>query len=262
MDRYKSNKKFNSKTQESINKLVDKNNQIRNTINEIKQNEYFNNIANNFMENHYNEFCDLNLYNVPNPNPLSKSIITDFIYCSDIFYSVQQEYNKTFSEALLDINDTYNILNSIFINKEDIKISFTYAKDKLDSFDSIIKDIELEYFNNLVFFYETIIRQYFYWGMYSFFVITILLETVGLIDMLIFGLCFTLFSNKLYNFIWNMQYLSFMIILLMIVCFSSMNIFIDDISLILKSSYNSDEIEKNRTFSNNNYDVKRNSYLS
>jgi len=244
------------KTQESINKLVDKNNQIRNTINEIKQNEYFNNIANNFMENHYNEFCDLNLYNVPNPNPLSKSIITDFIYCSDIFYSVQQEYNKTFSEALLDINDTYNILNSIFINKEDIKISFTYAKSKLDTFDPIIKDIELEYFNNLVFFYETIIRQYFYWGMYSFFVITILLETVGLIDMLIFGLCFTLFSNKLYNFIWNMQYLSFMIILLMIVCFSSMNIFIDDISLILKSSFKSDEIEKNRTFSNNNYDVK------
>ena len=148
------------KTKDNLDKLTNQNKQINQKINEIKENKYFISDNNSFVEKYLNEFCDLNKYKVPNPNPLNDSEISEFLYCSDILYLAESEYNETFNNSISEINDIYSILISIDNNIDKIEFSLEYAKNKLDSFVKIIKDMELEYFDNLAYLFETVIRKY------------------------------------------------------------------------------------------------------
>ena len=239
------------KTRQKLGDLVSNNNQITNNINEIKENIFFNpNI--NFIESHFQSFCDLNSYKVPNPYPFDDGIITEFLYCTDILLLVEKEYNEIFSYYFNEVNNIFYIMSNIKDNLDKIEFSFDNAKNKLDSFTKILKDMEIEYFNKLVYIFETIIRKYIINILFCFFIFIFLLEIAGLINLIVLNSCYSPYCNKIYNFIWNFQFLSVMIILLMVASSSSINIFIDDISLILKTSYNSE----NRTFSKSIYDIE------
>ena len=244
------------KTKDNLDKLTNKNKQVKQKINEIKENKYFNPDNISFVEKYKNKICDLNKYNVPNPNPFNDNNISEFLYCSDILNLAESEYNETINNSISEINDIYNILISIDNNMNKIKFSFEYAKNKLDYFVKIIKDMELEYFNDLAYLFETVIRKYFIYIIYVFFILALLLELAGLINIIVLRTCFSLYCNKIYNFIWNFQFFSVILIFLMSIFFASMKIFVNDISLIIQSYYNSDEIKENRTFYNTEYDFE------
>ena len=244
------------KTKDNLDKLTNQNKQINQKINEIKENKYFISDNNSFVEKYLNEFCDLNKYKVPNPNPLNDSEISEFLYCSDILYLAESEYNETFNNSISEINDIYSILISIDNNIDKIEFSLEYAKNKLDSFVKIIKDMELEYFDNLAYLFETVIRKYCIYIIYVFFILVLLLELGGLINMVVLRSCFSIYCNKIYNFIWNFQFFSVILIFLISIFFGSMKIFVNDISSIMQSYYNNEEIKENRTFYNTQYDLE------
>ena len=244
------------KTKDNLDKLTNQNKQINQKINEIKENKYFISDNNSFVEKYLNEFCDLNKYKVPNPNPLNDSEISEFLYCSDILHLAESEYNETFNNSIAEINDIYNILLSIDNNMDKIEFSLEYAKNKLDSFVKIIKDMELEYFDNLAYLFETVIRKYCIYIIYVFFILVLLLELGGLINMVVLRSCFSIYCNKIYNFIWNFQFFSVFLIFLISIFFDSMKIFVNDISSIMQSYYNNEEIKENRTFYNTQYDLE------
>lgn len=244
------------KTKENLDNLIDQNKQINQKINEFMENIYFNPDNNSFIEKHINELCNLDLFPVPNPNPLSEDIIYEFLFCSDILSTIQKEYNETFYSYILEIHQIYQILSNIEDNKIKMGFSLDNAKNKIDSFVKIINDIENDYFNSLIYLFETIIRKYLIYIFVFFFIITLLFEFAGFIIIVILKLCYSYYCNKVYNFIWNVQYICIMIILLIVVCSSTLKIFMDDISIILKTAYNSEEIKENRTFSNYNYDME------
>jgi len=244
------------KTKDNLDKLTNQNKQINQKINEIKENKYFISDNNSFVEKYLNEFCDLNKYKVPNPNPLNDSEISEFLYCSDILYLAESEYNETFNNSISEINDIYSILISIDNNIDKIEFSLEYAKNKLDSFVKIIKDMELEYFDDLTYLFETVIRKYCIYIIYVFFILVILLELGGLINMVVLRSCFSIYCNKIYNFIWNFQFFSVILIFLISIFFGSMKIFVNDISSIMQSYYNNEEIKENRTFYNTQYDLE------
>ena len=239
------------KTRQKLGDLVSNNNQINKNINEIKENIFFNHDI-NFVESHINSFCDLNSYKVPNPYPFDDGIISEFLYCSDILLSIEKEYNQTFSYYFNEVNNIFYIMNDINNNLDKIEFSFDNAKNKLDSFTKILKDMEIEYFNKLVYIFDTIIGKYIIYFLLCFFIFIFLLEIAGLINLIVLNACYTLYCNKIYNFIWNFQFFSVMILLLIVACSSFINIFIDDISLILKTSYNN----QNRTISKSIYDLE------
>ena len=244
------------KTKDNLDKLTNQNKQINQKINEIKENKYFISDNNSFVEKYLNEFCDLNKYKVPNPNPLNDSEISEFLYCSDILYLAESEYNETFNNSISEINDIYSILISIDNNIDKIEFSLEYAKNKLDSVVKIIKDMELEYFDDLTYLFETVIRKYCIYIIYVFFILVILLELGGLINMVVLRSCFSIYCNKIYNFIWNFQFFSVFLIFLISIFFDSMKIFVNDISSIMQSYYNNEEIKENRTFYNTQYDLE------
>ena len=244
------------KTKDNLDKLTNQNKQINQKINEIKENKYFISDNNSFVEKYLNEFCDLNKYKVLNPNPLNDSEISEFLYCSDILYLAESEYNETFNNSISEINDIYSILISIDNNIDKIEFSLEYAKNKLDSFVKIIKDMELEYFDDLTYLFETVIRKYCIYIIYVFFILVILLELGGLINMVVLRSCFSIYCNKIYNFIWNFQFFSVILIFLISIFFGSMKIFVNDISSIMQSYYNNEEIKENRTFYNTQYDLE------
>ena len=244
------------KTKDNLDKLTNQNKQINQKINEIKENKYFISDNNGFFEKYINEFCDLNKYKVPNPNPLNDSEISEFLYCSDILHLAESEYNETFNNSISEISEIYNILISIDNNMDKIEFSLEYAKNKLDSFVKIIKDMELEYFDNLAYLFETVIRKYCIYIIYVFFILVLLLELGGLINMVVLRSCFSIYCNKIYNFIWNFQFFSVFLIFLISIFFDSMKIFVNDISSIMQSYYNNEEIKENRTFYNTQYDLE------
>ena len=243
------------KTKENISKLTNQNHQINQKIKEIKKRKYFNPDNNNFIESYINEFCNLKEFKIPNPNPFNNDEISEFLYCSDILYLVEKEYNETFNNNIIELVDIYNILVSIDNNMNEIKFSFDNAKNKLDSFVKIITDMEVEYFNDLVYIFENIIRKYLIYTIYVLFTLVLLLEIVGFINLIILRSCYSLHCNKVYNFIWNFQFFSVVIIFLFAVFCSSLKIFISDVSLIIKSFYDNNKVKENRTFSNTKYDM-------
>ena len=202
-------------TKEKLSEVTNQNNQINQKINEIKENKYFNPNNSNFIQSYINEFCDLNTYSVPNPNPFINDKISDFLYCSDILTLVEKEYKETFKRYLLEIDNIYNILKSINEDMNKIEFAFDNAQNKLDSFVKIIKELELEYFDKLVYLFETIIRQYLIYIIYTFFVLVLLLELAGFITIIILKSCYSLSCNKAYNCIWNFQFFSAFLIFLL-----------------------------------------------
>ena len=240
-------------TKEKLGELTNQNNLINQKINEIKENKYFNPNNSNFIQSYINEFCDLNTYSVPNPNPFINDKISDFLYCSDILTLVEKEYKETFKRYLSEIDNIYNILKSINEDMNKIEFAFDNAQNKLDSFVKIIKELELEYFDKLVYLFETIIRQYLIYIIYTFFVLVLLLELAGFITIIILKSCYSLSCNKAYNCIWNFQFFSAFLIFLLAIFLSSLKVFIDDISSIIKSSNNK---SKSFKFSNNDYDTE------
>jgi len=240
-------------TKEKLSELTNQNNQINQKINEIKENKYFNPNNSNFIQCYINEFCDLNTYSVPNPNPFINDKISDFLYCSDILTLVEKEYKETFKRYLSEIDNIYNILKSINEDMNKIEFAFDNAQNKLYSFLKIIKELELEYFDKLVYLFETIIRQYLIYIIYTFFVLVLLLELAGFITIIILKSCYSLSCNKAYNCIWNFQFFSAFLIFLLAIFLSSLKVFIDDISSIIKSSNNK---SKSFKFSNNDYDTE------
>ena len=242
------------KTKQNLRNLIDENNQINNKINEIKGNKYYNTYKSNFIESHINSFCDLNKFNVPNPYPFNDGTISNFLYCSEILSFIEKEYNETFSIMFEEVEDIYFILDSINNNMDKIEFSLDNSKNKIDSFIKIIKDIEIEFFDKLVYIFETTIRKYYLIIIIFFFVLSLLLEIAGFINIIVLRTCYSLKCNKMFNFIWNIRYLFLILIVLIIIYSSSINIFIIDITIILKTSIAS-EI-KERTFSNYNYDMR------
>ena len=240
-------------TKEKLGELTNQNNLINQKINEIKENKYFNPNNSNFIQSYINEFCDLNTYSVPNPNPFINDKISDFLYCSDILTLVEKEYKETFKRYLSEIDNIYNILKSINEDMNKIEFAFDNAQNKLYSFLKIIKELELEYFDKLVYLFETIIRQYLIYIIYTFFVLVLLLELAGFITIIILKSCYSLSCNKAYNCIWNFQFFSAFLIFLLAIFLSSLKVFIDDISSIIKSSNNK---SKSFKFSNNDYDTE------
>ena len=240
-------------TKEKLGELTNQNNQINQKINELKENKYFNPNNSNFIQSYINEFCDLNTYAVPNPNPFINDKISDFLYCSNILILIEKEYKETFKRYLSEIDNIYNILKSINEDMNKIEFAFDNAQNKLDSFVKIIKELELEYFDKLVYLFETIIRQYLIYIIYIFFFLVLLLELAGFITIIILKSCYSLSCNKAYNCIWNFQFFSAFLIFLLAIFLSSLKVFIDDISSILKSSNNKSKTFK---FANNNYDTE------
>ena len=240
-------------TKEKLGELTNQNNLINQKINEIKENKYFNPNNSNFIQSYINEFCDLNTYSVPNPNPFINDKISDFLYCSDILTLVEKEYKETFKRYLSEIDNIYNILKSINEDMNKIEFAFDNAQNKLDSFVKIIKELELEYFDKLVYLFETTIRQCLIYIIYTFFVLVLLLELAGFITIIILKSCYSLSCNKAYNCIWNFQFFSAFLIFLLAIFLSSLKVFIDDISSIIKSSNNK---SKSFKFSNNDYDTE------
>ena len=241
------------KTKENLGELTNQNNQINQKINEIKENKYYNQDNNNFIQNYINEFCDLNTYSVPNPNPFISNKISEFLYCSDILNLVEKEYKETFTSYLSEINDIFNILKSINDNTYKIEFAFDNAKNKLDSFVKIIKQLEVDYFNNLVHIFEEIIRRYLIYIIYIFFVLVLLLEIAGFISIIVLKRCYSLSCIRAYNCMWNFQFLSAFLIILFCIFLSSMKVFIGDISSIMKSLKNKETKIK---LSNNDYDME------
>lgn len=242
------------KTKQNLRNVIDENNQINNMIKEIKENNYFNTYKNNFIKSHINSFCNLNHNKVPNPYPFNDEIISNFLYCSEILSYIEKDYKEAFEYLIMKINDIYFILQSIDDDMDKLEFSLDNAKNKLDSFIKILKDMEFEYFDKLVYFFETIVCKYFLYIIIFFFIFTFLIEISGFINMIILGSCYSIYCNKVFNFIWNFQYLFVMLIALIIVCSSSLNTFIIDISLIIKTSVDKD-IE-DRTFANTKYDMR------
>ena len=240
-------------TKEKLGELTNQNNLINQKINEIKENKYFNPNNSNFIQSYINEFCDFNTYSVPNPNPFINDKISDFLYCSDILTLVEKEYKETFKRYLSEIDNIYNILKSINEDMNKIEFAFDNAQNKLDSFVKIIKELELEYFDKLVYLFETTIRQCLIYIIYTFFVLVLLLELAGFITIIILKSCYSLSCNKAYNCIWNFQFFSAFLIFLLAIFLSSLKVFIDDISSIIKSSNNK---SKSFKFSNNDYDTE------
>ena len=242
------------KTKQNLGNMIDENNQINDMINEIKENNYFNTYKNNFIESHINSFCNLNHNKVPNPYPFNDGIISNFLYCSEILSYIEKDYKEAFEYLFSKINDIYSILQSIKNDMNKLEFSLDNAKNKLDSFIKILKDMEIEYFDKIVHVFETVVRKYFLYIIIFFFIFSFLIGIGGFINMVVLGTCYSIYCNKVFNFVWNFQYLFVMLIVLIIVFSSSINIFIIDISLILKTSVDKD-IE-DRTFANTKYDMR------
>ena len=240
------------KTKNQIRFLSEQNKEIKNKINEINNNDFFSTSDTNFINSHINRICDLSSFNVPNPNPLDDREIYEFLYCYDLLKLAKQEYDELYSPHILELKEIYNILIAIKKDTESIESSLKQAINKLDSFIKIIKDMEIEYFNKSVYIFETVISGTLVYIIYVFFIFIFLIEIFGLVSMIFLNCCFSLYCNKAYNVIWNFQFFSIMIIILIIAFISIIRIITSDLAVILKYNYNNNVIK----YDNTNYDIE------
>ena len=247
------------RTKNNLTNIIDRNQEIYDLFNnEIKNNFYYELNNKFFINNHFHNFCDLENNKVNNPNPLSDRNISHFLYCFDLLNLVQNEYNDNFSDYILLIDDLYNKLNSIDINKDKIQFSLDNAQNKLDSFVKILRDIEVEYSNNLNYILETIVHKYFIIIFYIFFILAILIYFSGFLAISSIACCKSKYCLKLYNLIWNFQMISLFITILLGAFFSLICVLIEDISMIIKYSIINDNMKINKTFSfsKSQYEIK------
>lgn len=236
------------KTKIELDNIIDRNKDIYNILNKDIKNDFFTQLKDkNFVIYHLQNFCDLNKYEVTNPNPIDDKNISIFLYCEDILNLVQNEYNDNFSNYILQIEDIYNEMNSINSNKDIIEFTLDNAKNKIDSFVSVIRDIEIEYFNDLADIYD-IIKKYLSTIFYILFIIFLIIEFIGF-----FCVSSLLCSNsksckKLLITILVIQMISLLIIIIFSAFFSFCNVLSEDISAIIKHSIFNDKNDINKTF--------------
>ena len=237
-------------TRDQIEDIIEKNNDIDNILTNDLKNDFYNELNNSqLIISHINKFCDLSKYNVPNPNPLSNKTILNFYFCANILNLIQEEYNNTISKFIKDIDDIYEKIKIIEINKNDIKFSLDNAGNKIYSFVKIISDLEIEYFDTLYFIFEEIISKYFIIGFYVFFIFVLIIEFIGLISIFTYICCCnSKYCYKLYIFILNAKMFLLILTIIITILFSVSSVFIKDISIILQNII-SNENNENTTFS-------------
>ena len=246
------------KTKNELDNIIDRNKEIYDILNNDVKNDYFFELKDkHFVTYHLQNFCDLNQFKVKNPNPLDNKNISNFLYCEDILNLVQNEYNDNFSYYISQIEDIYNDMNSINSNKDIIKFTLGNAQNKIDSFAIVLKDIEIEYFNDLIEIYD-IIQKYIVTIFYILFIIFLIIDFFGFFCISSLLCCNSKSCKKLFIFILNIQMISLMIIILFSSFFSICCVLLEDISMIIKHSIFEDKNDINKTFyfSNNQYDIE------
>ena len=244
------------KTKNKLNLLTDQNSEIEYKINEIKKNKYYTPENTNFINNHINNICDLYQYKVPNPNPLNDKEISEFLYCSDLLSLAEQEYKEDYYPSILKLTDISLDMNLIKKDMDKIEFSLKNAINKLDSYTKIIKDKDILYFNKLVYIFEKVIHGYLIYILYIFFILIVLLELFAFVNIIFLKCCFSNYCNRLYNIVWNVQFFSSMIILLLVAFISTIRIILKDLGSIMKYSCEKNELDDNLTVFNNGYDIE------
>ena len=246
-------------TKNQISEIIDVDGELYNIIeNDLKSD--FNSELNkgDLINNHIHKFCDLNKVNVPNPNPLSYKNISNFFYCSDILNLIQNEYNDILRKYIKDINDIYEKIHSIDINKKMIQFSLDNANNKLDFFAKFLNDLEIDYFDTLLLIYE-IINNYIIIIFSLFFIFILLIHLIELFSFLSNICCSnSKYCYRLFVFFWNIQMLTLIIVIIISASFNFLYVVIEDLSIIIKSSLYKEQTEFNKTFSYSNrlYDIE------
>lgn len=246
------------KTKNELDNIIDRNKEIYDILNKDVKNDYFFELKDkNFATYHLQNFCDFNQFKVINPNPLDNKNISNFLYCEDILNLVQNEYNDNFSYYISKIEDIYNEMNSINSNKDIIEFTLGNAQNKIDSFANVLKDIEIEYFNDLIEIYD-IIQKYIVTIFYILFIIFLIIDFFGFFCISSLLCCNSKSCKKLFIFMLNIQMISLMIIILFSAFFSICCVLLEDISMIIKHSIFEDknDISKTFYFSKNQYDIE------
>ena len=191
-------------------------------------------------------------FSIPNPDPLQEKPISNFYYCPNILNLIQNEYNEIFNKIIRDIDEIYEELKCIELNKNNVKFSLDNARNKIDSFVKIINDLEIQYLDKIYYIYNEIISKYSIISFFIFFIFALLIDFIGLISISSFICC----SNskhcyKLHLFTLNMLMLIIIIITIITIIFSVSSILVKDISAIIQYSFyfENDNSEKNNIFS-------------
>ena len=240
-------------TKGEIENIINNNKEIYNIFNHDIKNEFYFELNNNtFVNNQIKKFCDISKFSIPNPDPFQEKPISNFYYCPNILNLIQNEYNEIFNKIIKDIDDIYEELECIDLNKNEVKFSLDNARNKIDSFVKIINDLELQYLDKVYYIYNEIINKYFIISFYIFFIFALLIDFIGLISITSFICCSnSKYCYKLHLFILNMLMLIVIIIALITIIFSSFSTLAKDISTIIKYSiyFENDNLEKNTIFS-------------
>ena len=241
-------------TKNQLSEIINDNKEIYQMLHNDIKNDFFLELNSKvFVNNNIKKFCDIAKFNIPNPNPLSDKKISNLFYCFDILNLIQKEYNNNLSQYILDIEDIYEIIQSIADNKAKIQFSLDNAKNKLDSFFKMLNDFEIEYFNTLFFIFEKIIHKYIIIIIYIYFFFIILIESIGFICILTNICCSNSnYCYKLYMFIWNIQMFSIIIMIVISAFFNFFYVIIGDVSTVIKYSLSKERAELNTTFSFSN----------
>jgi hypothetical protein len=92
------------KTKNELDNIIERNKEIYDILNNDVKNDFFLELKDiNFVAYNLQNFCDLNKFRVPNPNPIDDKNISIFLYCEDILNIVQNEYNDNFSYYISQI---------------------------------------------------------------------------------------------------------------------------------------------------------------
>lgn len=247
-------------TKNQIESIIEKNKDIYLILNKDIKNDFFYDLEKEqFIKNNIKYFCNLSNIEVTNPNPLSNKTITNFFYCANILNKIQNEYNNIIRQYINDIDNIYEKMNSIELNKNEIKFYLDGARNKFDSFVKIIRDLEIEYYDKLFFIFDDIINKYFIYGFYLFFVFLLIIEFIGIISKLSSLCCSnSKYCYKLHITILNIQMLALIIVILITIAFSITSVLIKDLSIIIQYPFtkgNSESITKS-SFSNVQYDIE------
>ena len=246
------------KTKNELSNIIDKNKEIYDLLNNDIKNDYFYELKGKlFTSYNLQKFCDLNQFVVTNPNPLDDKNISIFLYCKDILNLVQNEYNDNFSYYISQIEDIYTAMNSINTNKDIIEFTLDNAQNKIDSFVNVIKDIEIQYFNDLIDIYN-IFHRYIVIIFYFIFIIFLIIEFFGFFCISSLLCCNSKSCKKLFTVILNIQMISLMIIIIFSAFFSLCCSLLEDVSMIIKHSIFNEKnnISKAFYFSRNQYDIE------
>ena len=240
-------------TKDEIENIINNNKEIYNIFNHDIKNEFYFELNNNtFVNNQIKKFCDISKFSIPNPDPLQEKPISNFYYCPNILNLIQNEYNEIFNKIIRDIDEIYEELKCIELNKNNVKFSLDNARNKIDSFVKKIKDLEIQYLDKIYYIYNEIISKYSIISFFIFFIFALLIDFIGLISISSFICCSN--SKHCYNlhlFTLNMLMLIIIIITLITIIFRVSSILVKDISSIIQYSFyfENDNSEKNNIFS-------------